>query len=311
MIEMTDNSKTAFTFPGVGIELCGDEPALYNRYQSIYAPFLEKGSELADADLVSVLSSGSTDKPDEWKNQVFIYCFSVGTFHVLVENEVLPDITAGYSFGIYAALYAAGAVTFSVGFDILKKAFTAINETRPAKEISVSAVVGLSINDISNILKTGNFQSINRINTNNEHCHLLCGNQEEISPFQEMAIREDALNVVTLNITHPYHHPMFANNASKTLKIFLDTIEWNRPKVPFVSTINQQLLTSVDELKQFTADHLSTPINWYKTVELLYSNGFTQIIECGPGISLTQNARFIPGKAKWINTKNIKNRLGI
>jgi hypothetical protein len=33
------------------------------------------------------------------------------------------------------------------------------------------------------------------------------------------------------------------------------------------------------------------------------------VVECGPGISLTQNARFIPGTAKWINCKNLENWL--
>lgn len=311
MTEITHNECTAFTFPGIGIELCGEESALFNRYRSIYSPVFEEGSDLAGTNLAHALLSGSVDKLDEWKSQVFIYCFSIGTFHVLTENGIIPAITAGYSFGIYAALYASKAVTFTEGFEILKRAYSAIHDTRPEKEVRVCAVIGLSIVDISNILQRKNFQTIHQINANNEFCHLLCGEKKEIDLFKDEAFSVDAINAVILQVTHPYHHPLFSEHAGELLGKFLDTIEWKIPQFPFASTLDQKLLTTVDELKIFTANHLSTPINWYKTVEFLYSQGTTQLIECGPGISLTQNARFIDGKVTWINAKNIKTRLGI
>ena len=308
---VADNSKAAFTFPGVGIELSGAEPALYKRYQSIYTPFLEKGSEWAETDLAKSLTSSSIDKLDEWESQVFIYCFSVGTFHVLKENGVTPDITAGYSFGIYAALYASGVISFSDGFEILKRAYLAIDDSKPEQEVGVCATVGLSLEDITYIIKSSGFRTIQRINTNNEFCHLLCGKKEEIVPFQTKALDAEAIGAPILNISHPYHHPLFSEKAKISLRDFIDTVQWNTPKFPFLSTIDKTILSTVDKLKQFTADHLATPINWHKTVELLYSKGCSRLIECGPGLSLTQNARFISGKAQWINTKNIQNRLGI
>lgn len=307
----TDKNKTAFTFPGVGIELSGSEPAFYERYKSIYAPFFEKGSEWAKTDLTKSLTSSSIDKLDEWQSQIFIYCFSVGTFHVLKENRITPDITAGYSFGIYAALYASGVISFSDGFDILKRAYSAIDESRPKQEVGVCATVGLSLEEVSGIIENSGFQTIQRINTNNEFCHLLCGNREEINPFQDKASAADAISVSTLNISHPYHHPLFSEKAKTSLRDFIDTLQWNTPECSLLSTIDQTLLTTADTLKQFTADHLATPINWHKTVELLYSKVYSRLIECGPGVSLTQNARFISGKAQWINTRNIQNRLGI
>jgi hypothetical protein len=36
-----------------------------------------------------------------------------------------------------------------------------------------------------------------------------------------------------------------------------------------------------------------------------------RIIECGPGISLSQNGRFIEGGLEYVNVRNMNGRLGI
>ena len=310
MNKTVSETKIAFTFPGVGVELCGHEKTLYTKYQSIFDPFFRQGSELAKTDLTRFLFSEPPERIDELENQFFIYCFSVGTYEVFAQKKLIPEICAGYSFGIYAALYAAGILTFSGGLAILHKAFSAINETCGDKEIRMSAVVGLSIKDISKILEKENFITIYRINTNNEFCHILCGASEEMRVFDRKAIEAEAISVAALDVNHPYHHPQFSKKAGLSLRAFLDTVKWHTPQCPVVSTIDQKLLRETDELKQYVADHLATPINWHRSVECLYAMGFNRIIECGPGLSLTQNARFIPGIAKWINCKNIDSRVG-
>jgi [acyl-carrier-protein] S-malonyltransferase len=124
------------------------------------------------------------------------------------------------------------------------------------------------------------------------------------------ALNADALNCVDLAVSLPYHHPILAKGTDEILSRFLDTISWTTPRMPLISTIDQQLLTGETEIKGFIARHLSHPIHWHHTVEALHAQGINDIFECGPGISLTQNARFLPGKIRWISIKKSAKRAG-
>jgi hypothetical protein len=78
-----------------------------------------------------------------------------------------------------------------------------------------------------------------------------------------------------------------------------------------MSSVNAEILNGPDKIREDVIKHLASPINWYKVVGAIYRQGRSTVIECGPGISLTQNARFISGSARWINVKNIFHRLGL
>jgi [acyl-carrier-protein] S-malonyltransferase len=306
-----ENSKIAFVFPGIGVALSDHESLLYSEYPSVYAPFFEEGSALAGIDFTETLLSGTVTELGEREIQIFIYCFSAGTFHIYARHNVHPELVAGYSFGIYTALYAAKVFSFSDGLAILDKAYMLMAQIEQEKPAGISAVIGLALPDLSDIVEKEGLHSLCRINSNNEYCHIFCGIHDELDRLNMQALAADAVNAVTLDVSLPYHHPVMAKEVKEPFTDFLADCTWQSPGCPVVSTIDQRLLTTPDELLIFTAEHLHTPLTWYKTVERLYAEKCSRIVECGPGISLTQNARFISGKVEWINCKNCKTRLGI
>ncbi len=311
MSRIHDNKKIAFVFPGIGVELTDREPALYIKYKSMYTPFFEEGSALANADLADALLSGTIAQLGERESQLFIYCFSCGTFQVYAQKKLLPDLVAGYSFGIYTALYAAKVISFSEGLAVLDRAYSLMAGLEQTNETGINAIIGLALPDLENLLEETGLQTLYRINSNNEYCHIFCGNKAELALFNRQALKADAINAVTLDVSLPYHHPVLSYTVKEPFTQFITSYIWQTPGCPMLSTLDQNLLTTPEELMQFTADHLHTPINWYKTVKRIYAEKCTHIIECGPGISLTQNARFVSGNAQWINCKNSESRLGI
>lgn len=306
MSRTNKNTKTAIVFPGIGVELCGRESTLFSQYKSVYSPFFAEGSKAARTDLSRALTTDTVSQLGELENQIFIYCFSVGTYHLLRQKNILPDLFGGYSFGIYAAFCAAEACTFSDGLAILQKAYHLVAGSKIMAAAGISAIIGLSIQDTTAILEKECLRSICHINSNNEYCHIFCGEKEELEHFNQRALEADAINAVTLDASLPYHHPLLSEKIKIPFTDFLKSFTWHAARFPIISTRDQSLVTEPDDLIHFTADHLCSPINWSKTVERIYKEGCTRIVECGPGISLTQNARFISGKAKWINSKNIE-----
>ena len=69
------------------------------------------------------------------------------------------------------------------------------------------------------------------------------------------------------------------------------------------------LLTDPAALKDFTAANLSTPIHWQRVVETLVRSGVDLVFECGHGVSLTQNARFLQSAPRHANVRNWRRAL--
>jgi malonyl CoA-acyl carrier protein transacylase len=91
----------------------------------------------------------------------------------------------------------------------------------------------------------------------------------------------------------------------------LHAFNWNKPACPIVSSINQNFLTESKDLLQFTAKNLSTPVSWQDVMATLSANNVQIVIECGLGISLTQNGRMIPSAPRFANIRNSQRRLGV
>ena len=306
-----DSVKTAFAFPGVGVRPDGREAEFYERHVEWMKPCLEEASETAGADLVRALLDGAIESMGDEKNQYFTYAYCGGLAGVLERAGLRPAFTAGYSFGIYAALHAAGAVTFTDGLRMARKAYELMSEASRGREAGMAVVIGLGGEDLASLIEKLGLETASIVNSNNELCKVLSGKRKDLEVLLAEAARQGALSGQLLEVGIPYHHPALLRGVSASFMDFLATVEWKRPVCAVVSSIDQEFLTEPGELIEFASANLSTPISWQKVVEALAGAGVARIVECGPGISLTQNGRFITGGLKYVNTRNILRRLGL
>jgi [acyl-carrier-protein] S-malonyltransferase len=122
-------------------------------------------------------------------------------------------------------------------------------------------------------------------------------------------LARDALSARLLPVAIPYHHPRLLGRASARLRDFLTGVPLSTPRCPVVSSVDQRPLTEPREIADFVAANLSTPISWVRVLGALSSLGATVAIECGPGVSLTQNARFVDGAPPHVGLRNARGRL--
>jgi [acyl-carrier-protein] S-malonyltransferase len=304
-----DQKHAVFAFPGIGIELSMAEKGLYARHITVYEPYFEEGSRFAGCDLDRALSTDSIPLLAEREHQIFTYCFSAATFKLCRDHGWIPALFAGYSFGAYAAVYAAGGISFTDGMRILDCAFSLMTRCSAEFPAGMCAVIGLELSAILDLIRNHTLQSVEHINSNNEFCHIFCGSREEIEALNRLSLENEAINAILLDVTLPYHHSRFAQKAYSPFTAFCGTIAWHSTAIPVIATTDHRLLRGADELRDYVTLQLASPINWFRTIEHIHATAVPYCIECGPGISLTQNARFIPGTARWFNSKNMEHRL--
>jgi [acyl-carrier-protein] S-malonyltransferase len=311
MVEKTINGQeTAFVFPGIGIRLCGDEQAFYRRHSMAFDPFFAEASSLAKTDLASSIQPDIAESLSERNIQYLTFAFSAGMWQALSSAGIRASYVAGNSFGLYAALYAAGVVSFSDGLRIIGNAYECLTKSCRIP-VSASVTIGLTADDVDALTAGIGALDLRRTNTFNDTCHVVCGPAASMEKFAEHAVAAGAINVVRLKVSLPYHHETLACGASAAFEESIGSISLRPPSVPVVSTMGRLMLIDPGEIRKYIVRHLSSPIDWHGAIRYIYSGGDMMMIECGPGISLTQNARFIAGSVKYVNVKNIRHRLGL
>ncbi len=303
--------STAFVFPGVGVKLCGYEREFAQAHWRRFGAHLTEASRAARVDLADAFRQGALGIRDSRPDHFFTYAYSCAMVDLCCEHGLAPDLMAGYSFGIYAALYGSGALSFADGLAAIGRAYDLMDTASRGRDYTMALTIGLGAGEIDEVLSSGYFDRLCMVNSNNDTCKVFAGPRQSLARFIEEARRRDALDARLLDVSIPYHHSRLLDGVSGAFHAFLQTLNWNPPLCPVVSSIDQGLLTSAEELVDFAAANLSTPINWERVAAALHGRGVARAIECGAGISLTQNGRFMPFHIEYVNIKTLGRKLGL
>ena len=307
---MIDKSKIAFIFPGAAVEPCGAETAFYTKHREIMGPFLVEASEITGVDFVESLDKGRTGLLDERSSQLFTFAFSHGVAMAHQQAGIAPAALAGYSMGIYATVSVSGALAFSECCGMVGMAFDIMKKHCRGEEFAMGAVVGLSHAETQRLCASGKYPSVYHTNTNNETCGVFSGKKDEIGKFFEDALAQGALSTVLLNVTIPYHHPQYLIEASHEFLRAIQDLSWRDAGIPVISSIDQKPLVKAGDLVDFIAMSLASPVHWHHVVLAIAAMGMATLYECGPGISLCQNGRFIQNGLRYVTIKKALKRTG-
>jgi [acyl-carrier-protein] S-malonyltransferase len=271
-------------------------------------PFLAEASKSAGADLVESLDKGRLGELDERNSQIFTFAFSHGVAMAHRQAGIAPAALAGYSLGIYAAVSVSGALAFSECCGMVGLAFDIMKKHCKGEEFAMGAVVGLSHAETQQLCASGKYSSVCHTNTNSETCGVFSGKKDEIGMFFEDALAHGALSTVLFNVTIPYHHPQYLTEASHEFLRTIQGLSWRDAGVPIISSIDQKPLVKAAELADFIAMSLASPVHWHHVVQAIAAMGAATLYECGPGISLGQNGRFIQNGLRYITIKKALKR---
>ncbi len=266
-------------------------------------PFLVMASGVAGTDFVDFLNVGRLGQLDERNNQLFTYAYSHAVAQAHIDAGVSPALVAGYSLGIYAAVSVSGAIGFDECLTIVGMAFDIMKAQCAGSMFAMGAIIGLSEEETRRILASGDYSSVCRTNTNNEACGVFSGLEYDMARFFKDARDHGALSTVTFRASVPYHHPRYIAPASKKFLDALQTFGWRDAHIPILSSINQVPLVKAADLVEFLAQNLASPVDWQKVAETIARRGATIAYECGPGISLCQNNRFIANHIRYVTIR--------
>ncbi|MBI4645767.1 MAG: ACP S-malonyltransferase [Bacteroidia bacterium] len=288
--------KHALIFPVFGREYCGDEVEILSRYSDEFKNLLKRATEGTGIDIscFDIINNNFLD--DELKSQLMAYVFSCNVSDILKKKNIYGDYLAGYSMGLYAALYHAGVYSFEEGAYLIMKAYQTIISEIEKQRYGMGTIGGIDHDDLADIIAYHNSDT-EIININSRHSFVISGKYEEVKTIVQHAFSEGALLARMLPVSVPYHSK-YMMSASNKFKEYIVPLDFCNPVIPVVSLVDQRLITTSADVMQELINNIGDKINWYKTILKLCALEVKIMLECGAGKSLYKIGKFFDQEIK-------------
>lgn len=300
------NERYAFLASGTGIDYREGYKILTPRNQEELNQYLKQAAMITGLNDVVCLSK---EAGDSLADQIRNYSLNCVMIDNIKENEINPCYVAGYSMGIYSALYAGNSIDYKTGVELISMAFRNLEQCLAQESAlagKMGSIIGLRKDEVSALL-TELDPGGNRVmlaNVNNEHSIVISGYAEEVKNVLLSAESEGAIKVSEIEVSFPYHSSLVSGASAASVQQ-LENFILKKLTVPMISTIDFRLICDIEDIKCELARNLSSPISWWDTMLTLEELGIRNFIEISETKILQKIGRFINPDFKFLTYREI------
>jgi [acyl-carrier-protein] S-malonyltransferase len=280
--DLPSSSNVAWIFPGQGAQHVGMGRDLYDEAPAARAVF-----DAADAALGFSLTSICFERPEDEltrtvNTQPALVTHSIAALAAAIEAGSVtegPAFVAGHSLGEYAALIAAGALTFQQGVTLVRERGRLMQEACDATPGTMAAVLGLDPDDLRAICEQ---HDASVCNINAPGNITIGGTTTAVAAVSAAAEEAGASRVVPLDVAGAFHTPLMESAASAMAAV-LQAADFGDPAVPVISNVSATPLTSSAGLAGELTDQITRPVLWADSARAMIDGGVETFVEFGPG----------------------------
>jgi [acyl-carrier-protein] S-malonyltransferase len=269
----------SYVFPGQGSQYVGMAQDLVNTY-----PVARELFEQADKTLGFALSQLCFAGPenvltDTINAQPALLVHGIAARRVIqsIKHET-PAFVAGHSLGEYSALVAAEAIDFVDALKLVRERGRVMKEAGEKNPGAMAAMIGIDTAALEQVCtETG----VQIANYNAPRQIVISGTKDRITKAIEIAKTRGAKRAIPLAVSIASHSRLM-ETAAKEFATAVASTSIRSPKIPVISNVTAQPLTTPDEIRHELVAQLTSSVQWIKSVEYIAAQGVTKFIEVGP-----------------------------
>lgn len=275
---------TAWLFPGQGSQ----RPGMANGF-SACGPLVSSAEEIVGAPIRWVCCSPTNDVWPADLVQPAIYLTDVGGAYAMAEAGLTPDAVLGHSLGEYAALVAAGSLSFEDGLRLVSVRGTAMMKAGRKQPGGMAAVLGLEAQKVHEICDEGGAVWV--ANLNSPLQTVISGSDVSLAAAAKR-LREAGGRVVRLQVPVAAHTPLM-KSAVAEVRSLIDQVEIKQPSTAFFSSVDGRRHEDPAEIRRLLVEQIVGPVRFEDSVRAITETGIDHFIEVGPGDALSGLVRRI------------------
>lgn len=302
-----------FVFSGQGSQYHGMGKELYDEFPE-FRQYVECASDMLHFDMSKLLFEEDERLHETAYTQPAILTMSCATSAIVKKQfDINPVIVAGLSLGEYSALVENDTLTFEDAVKLVNKRGALMESAVPKGVGAMSAVIGLDREVVEDICeKISQSESIVLpVNYNMPQQTAIAGHKEAVIQAEKLLEEAGAKKVVRLNVSGPFHTPLL-ETAAEEFYLELEKINFNKSSIPLITNVTGNLIDDQTDIKMNLKKQMMSPVYWVDTVNTLKRESVDNVVELGPGKTLSQFIRITDGTFNVQNVENLKtlNQLG-
>ena len=209
--------------------------------------------------------------------------FGAGVCAVLKEKGFQPDAVAGLSLGEYGALHAAGVFDVEALIRLLAFRGKAMEEAAAGKVCSMSAVLGGEREAlVAAVAEAAKLGVVEISNYNATGQTVIAGEEVAVAKAEELVKESGAKRCMRLAVSGPFH-TSFMKPAGDALKKVFAEMTFGTPQVPVIFNTTARPLEDGQTIPALLVKQVQSSVYMEDTLLYLQAQGFTHIVEIGPG----------------------------
>lgn len=296
--------KLVFMFPGQGSQEVGMGKDLYKQYSTVQGIY-NRAKEILDIDLKKIMFEGPKDELTATENaQPALLLSSVATFRLLEEKGITPTFVIGHSLGEYSALVAAKSLPLEIALPLVITRGKLMEKAFPKGQGSMTAVLGLSEQEIKEILEQlPENRIVDLANLNCPGQIVISGDVEGLEQAEPLLLEAGARRVIRLNVSGPFHSRLM-KRANQDFEKYLHEITFSDAAVPLYANVTADQVTDREEIKALLLKQLYSPVRFEESIRNILKEDVDAFIEVGHGRVLSGLVRKIDRKIKTFSIQN-------
>ena len=294
--------KTAFLFPGQGVQAFGMGKDFYENFESAKQVF-DLASEASGLDVAQICFEENELLNITEYTQIALLTTEIAILKVLQEKGVKADICAGLSLGEYGALAAGEVADLKDIFSLIRKRGIYMQEAYPEGG-GMTAVLGLDVDEVEDVCRSCD----GIVSVANDNCPgqiVITGEKKSVDQAAEILKEKGAKKCVALKVSGPFHSELL-KGAGEKLADEMKNITFKDPVIPYVSNLEASLVKTADRIPYLLENQVSGKVRFRETLQYLVDNGVERFIEVGPGKSLAGFLKRINKEAEIININTVQ-----
>jgi acyl transferase domain-containing protein/acyl carrier protein/3-hydroxymyristoyl/3-hydroxydecanoyl-(acyl carrier protein) dehydratase len=307
--------RVAFLFPGQGSQSAGMLKPLVDELPLARDVLAAMDAELRAAGSPTLAdiawADGSQLGSDVFLTQLSMLLADTLTYRVLTANGFRPDMISAHSYGEFAALVAAGAMTLSDAVHVTRERTRSVESRDSTRGCLLSTTAPLTMVDA--LLKQLGDDGA-ALASHNAPDQCVIGGAEDAVQAVKRLLEAEGFATRLLAVPRPYHTPLLAE-AQVPFRAALEQVPMRDPVLPLLSSVSLRVARTADEVRRNLVDQLVTPVRYVQLVQQLADEGTTVFVEVGPNRVLTRlNQRILAGRSATVVATDVAQqpgRLGI